>query len=342
MSQTTSNGYQPGFGLAARFALREMRGGLKGFYVFIACIALGVAAIAGVASFSRALTEGISAEGQAILGGDLSFSLIHREATPDQLAYLNRLGATSQISSLRAMARTDSAGNQTLVELKAVDDPYPLIGNFELTSGKELQETINGRTEGLRNAVAEVALLARLGLEVGDEISVGKTNFRIADTIELEPDKLSSGMTVGPRLLISQEALQETGLVQPGSLIRYIYRVRMGYNVPEAQLQQAIDQTNTLFPDAGWRIRSKLEAAPSLQRNIQRFAQFLTLIGITSLVVGGVGVANAVRSYMDTRREVIASFKCLGASGGFVFKVYLIQMMVLATIGIVVGMALGA
>ncbi len=342
MSQSSTNGFQPGFGLAVRFALREMRGGLKGFYVFIACIALGVAAIAGVASFSRALTEGITAEGQAILGGDLSFSLIHQEATPDQLAHLQSMGKLSKVSSLRAMARTETAGNQTLVELKAVDDPYPLIGNFDLTSGKDLQTTINARTDGLRNAVAELALLARLGLEVGDQVSVGKTQFRIADTIELEPDKLSSGMTVGPRLLISQEALQDTGLIQPGSLINHRYRVNMGGNVPEEQLQQAIAQTNELFPNAGWRIRSKLEAAPSLQRNIQRFAQFLTLIGITSLVVGGVGVANAVRSYMDTRREVIASFKCLGASGGFVFKVYLIQMMVLATISIIIGMVLGA
>lgn len=190
--------------------------------------------------------------------------------------------------------------------------------------------------------MAEIALLARLGLEVGDQIAVGQTQFHIADTIELEPDKLSSGMTVGPRLLVSQAALQDTGLIQPGSLVNYSYRVRIGENTPEDELQQVIDQANDQFPNAGWRIRSKLEAAPSLQRNIQRFAQFLTLIGITSLVVGGVGVANAVRSYMDTRREVIASFKCLGASGGFVFKVYLIQMMVLATIGIVIGMVLGA
>ncbi|KZL17032.1 Macrolide export ATP-binding/permease protein MacB [Pseudovibrio axinellae] len=342
MNTDNSKGYQPGFRLAARFALREMRGGLRGFYVFIACIALGVAAIGGVASFSRGLTEGISAEGQAILGGDLSFSLVHRQANPEQLAHLQSIGDTSRISSLRAMARTQKAGNQTLVELKAVDDPYPLVGDFDLASGKELQSTITGRTDGLRNAVAEVALLARLGLNIGDKISVGKTTFNIADTIELEPDKLSSGMTVGPRLLISQAALADTGLIQPGSLVNYKYRVNIGWNVQEDQLQQIIDHTNELFPNAGWRIRSKLEAAPSLQRNIQRFAQFLTLIGITSLVVGGVGVANAVRSYMDTRREVIASFKCLGASGGFVFKVYLIQMMVLATIGIGIGMVLGA
>ncbi len=342
MSPTNSNGYKPGIGLAARFALREMRGGLKGFYVFIACIALGVAAIAGVSSFSRALTEGIASEGQVILGGDLSFTLVHREATPDQLAYLQSTGEVSEIASLRAMARTQTAGNQTLVEMKAVDDHYPLTGDFELDSGQNLQTVINARTDGLRNAVAEIALLARLGLEVGDQIAVGQTQFHIADTIELEPDKLSSGMTVGPRLLVSQAALQDTGLIQPGSLVNYSYRVRIGENTPEDELQQVIDQANDQFPNAGWRIRSKLEAAPSLQRNIQRFAQFLTLIGITSLVVGGVGVANAVRSYMDTRREVIASFKCLGASGGFVFKVYLIQMMVLATIGIVIGMVLGA
>ncbi len=125
-----------------------MRGGLKGFYVFIACIALGVAAIAGVSSFSRALTEGIASEGQVILGGDLSFTLVHREATPDQLAYLQSTGEVSEIASLRAMARTQTAGNQTLVEMKAVDDHYPLTGDFELDSGQNLQTVINARTDG--------------------------------------------------------------------------------------------------------------------------------------------------------------------------------------------------
>ena len=125
--------------LAARFAFRELRGGLKGFYIFIACIALGVAAIAGVTSVSRALTEGISREGQSILGGDLDFSLIHRQADADQLAYLSGLGDLSRVATTRAMARRPETGDQALVELKAVDGPYPLYGTFELASGEALE-----------------------------------------------------------------------------------------------------------------------------------------------------------------------------------------------------------
>lgn len=337
---TTGSGNQT-FPLATRFALRELRGGLKGFYIFIACIALGVAAIAGVTSVSRALTEGISREGQAILGGDLSFRLIHREANAEEAAFLDSLGAVSGVATMRAMARRLDGSEQALVELKAVDDPYPLYGSLDLQSGQPLTTAIS-QQDGVWGAVADLALLARLNISVGDTIALGRTTLRISDVIEIEPDKLAGGMEFGPRLMVSEAALPDTDLVQPGSLIRWHYRVRMDPAPSLETLSGVVESVKQNQPDAEWRIRSRANASPGLQRSIGRFAQFLTLVGLTALVVGGVGVANAIRAYLETKREVIASFKCLGATGGFVFQIYLVQMLVLALIGIAIGLVIGA
>ncbi|MBO6756801.1 MAG: ABC transporter permease [Roseibium sp.] len=341
MSGFVASPKQGGLRLAARFALRELRGGLKGFYIFIACIALGVAAIAGVTSLSRALTEGISAEGQTILGGDVSFSLIHRQATGVERDFLDDLGAVSEIATLRTMARLPETGDQALVELKAVDGPYPLYGTVALESGQPLDQAL-ANTDGQWGAVADLSLLARLGISVGDTLSVGRTTVRITDVVENEPDKLSSGMEFGPRLMVANGALDSTGLIQPGSLVRWHYRVRLPGRATDDALARVLGAAKESQADAGWRVRSRANASPGLQRNITRFAQFLTLVGLTALVVGGVGVANAIRAYLETKRDVIASFKCLGATGGFAFQIYLIQMLILAGLGIAVGLALGA
>ncbi len=339
----TANSRTSGAGprLAARFALRELRGGLKGFYIFIACIALGVATIAGVTSVSRALTEGIAQEGQAILGGDLSFSLIHRETDAREQAFLEEQGTVSRVATLRAMARKLDTGDQTLVELKAVDGAYPLYGTLKLTDGSALADALQ-RENGAWGAAVDFALLARLGVKEGDVLGLGNTKIRINAIVENEPDKLASGMDLGPRLMISDTAIADTGLVQPGSLVRWRYRVKLDGSPTDEALKSVISAAKEEHPQAGWRIRSRANAAPGLQRNIGRFAQFLTLVGLTALVVGGVGVANAIRAYLETKRDVIASFKCLGATGGFAFQVYLFQMLVLATIGIAIGLVIGA
>ena len=341
MSGFVANASGSGFRLAIRFALRELRGGLRGFYIFIACIALGVAAIAGVTSVSRALTEGISAEGQSILGGDLSFALIHRQADETEEDYLDRLGRVSRVATMRAMTRLSDGSDQALVELKAVDGNYPLYGRMDLQGGQDLSEALS-RKDGIWGAVADLSLLARLNISVGDILDLGRAKIRINAVIENEPDKLAGGLEFGPRLMISDAAVADTKLVQPGSLVRWHYRVRLPGAPTDEALKQVISSAETDLPKAGWRIRSRANAAPGLQRNIDRFAQFLTLVGLTALVVGGVGVANAIRAYLETKRNVIASFKCLGATGGFAFQVYLVQMLILALIGIAIGLVIGA
>ncbi len=326
--------------LALRFALRELRGGLKGFYVFLACIALGVAAIAGVGSVSRALTEGILAEGRAILGGDISFSLIHRETGAPERAFLAGLGRESEIATLRAMARRPDGSDQTLVEAKAVDGAYPLVGSVDLAPPQPLAGALAER-DGHFGAAADPVLLDRLGLKIGDRIGFGRIELDLRATIDHEPDKLGAGLELGPRLLLSRAGLEASGLIQPGSLIRWTTRIVLP-DPSEAALTRVSETARTGFPDAGWQIRSRTDAAPGLKRSIDRFAQFLTLVGLTALVVGGVGVANAVAAFLARHQTGIATYRSLGASGGFVFSVFLIQILILAGLGTVIGLAIGA
>lgn len=325
--------------LALRYALRELRGALSGFYVFIACIALGVLAIAGVGSVAASLNDGLAREGRALLGGDVAFSLMQREAKPEEIAFLHQRGAVSVAATLRAMVRAGD-GNLALVEMKAVDAAYPLLGKLKIAPEMPVADLLAER-DGAYGAATDTTLLARLGLKLGDRVSVGSATFEIRSVVESEPDKLAGGVGFAPRFLVSEEALRATVLLQPGSLVRWIYRVRLP-DSGERAAKTFTDDARSQLPQAGWEIRSRDNASPQLERSISRFTQFLSLVGLASLLVGGVGVANAVKSHIDRRREVIAALKALGATGRDVFAIYLTQVMVLAVIGSLIGLVLGA
>lgn len=328
--------------LPLRYALREMRGGLSGFYVFVACIALGSMAIAGVGSLAASLADSLSREGQVILGGDLSFTLIQREASDAERTFLRSRGAMSSAATLRAMARTSSDGEATLVELKAVDAGYPLYGAVTLDPPAPLADTLALR-DGAYGAAADPTLLARLAIKPGARLTIGNAAIEIRAALTNEPDKLAGGIGFGPRLLVSEAALRATGLVQPGSLIRWNYRLRLPASDNTDNAAKAVTaQVRAALPQAGWEIRSRDNASPQLERNVDRFTQFLTIVGLTALLVGGVGVGNAVKSHLDRRRETIATMKALGASGARVFSIYLTQVLLLALIGGAIGAVLGA
>jgi putative ABC transport system permease protein len=327
--------------LALRYALRELRSGLRGFYVFIACIALGVMAIAGVGSVAASLGEGLAREGRTLLGGDAAFSLIQREAKPEEVAFLRSRGNVSVAATLRGMARTQD-GKLALVELKAVDNAYPLLGEVTLDPKMPVTDLLN-QQDGVFGAAADATLLARLDLKIGDRVGVGSATFQIRSVVGAEPDKLAGGVGFGPRFLVSEAALRATGLLQPGSLVRWIYRVKLPDNAADDRAAQALaSDARKALPEAGWEIRTRSNASPQLERSISRFTQFLTLVGLAALLVGGVGVANAVKSHIDRRRDVIATFKAVGATGRDVFTIYLTQVIVLAGVGSVIGLAAGA
>ena len=195
--------------------------------------------------------------------------------------------------------------------------------------------------DGAFGAVVDPTLLARLDLAPGARIAVGAATFEITAVIKSEPDKLASGIAFGPRMIVSEAALRATGLLQPGSLVRWHYRLRLPDGSDRAADAVVSDATAQL-PDAGWQVRTRTNASPSLERNVERFTQFLTLVGLTALLVGGVGVANAVKSHIDRKRDVIATLKALGATGGRVFAIYLFQVALLSSIGAAIGLALGA
>lgn len=323
---------------AFTFALRELRGGIKGFYVFIACIALGVATISGVGALSNALTGGLDEQGQAILGGDLEFSLIHREAGNDELGYIQSLGEVSTVATTRAMARVPDTGDQTLVELKAVDDLYPLVGTLDLE--EETRSLADLHTPN--TAFVERILLGRLGIEVGDTVNLGQSEVTIAGVIDMELDRLSSGANFGPRLMTSIDTLKATGLIQPGSLVTWRYRLLLPGETSLQDIETLAEEAREAYPEAGWRIRNRGNASPQVREAVESSSQFLTLVGLTALIVGGVGVGNAVRSFIDLKRPVIATFKVLGATGNTVFTIYLIQIAALTGLGTIIGLSIGA
>ena len=328
-----------GAGRSLAFALGELRGARRGFGIFLACLALGVAAISGIGSFAGALSEGLEREGRAILGGDAAFTLSQREAEPRELGFFTLNGTVGRVATLRAMAR-GATGDAALVELKAVDDTYPLVGRLDLAPALS-SVALLAPENGVWGAAADEVLLARLGLKVGDEVKVGTATFRIRARVVSEPDKLSDGIGLGPRFLTSLDALQATGLIQPGSLVRWSYRLLLK-DPSEAGLNAFMARAHELFDDAGFQMRTRLAATPQLERNMGRISDFLTLIALTALLVGGVGVANAVASHLTAKRETIATLKALGATRGQIFAAYGLEMGLIAALGILIGLVIGA
>jgi putative ABC transport system permease protein len=332
-------GYQWGrFFLALRLARRELRGGLKGFRVFLACLALGVAAISGVGSVSDAMMAGLRADGRVLLGGDLDLRLNHREATAEQLAWMLDHGQVSVVTELRTMARaTGPEAPRKLVELRAVDNLYPLYGETILAPPVALSAAL-AFAEGTWGAAVERTLLRRLSLAVGDLLKVGDTNYRVRTVLEREPDRTNRAFALGPRVMVAFDSLAGSELLQPGSLAHYHYRLRLPETADVLAVRQELDAA---FPEAGWRVRDSRAASPGVRRFIERVTLFLTLVGLASLLVGGVGIGNAVRSYLDGKTATIATLKCVGASGRLIFRVYLTQILSLSLLGIAVGLTVG-
>jgi putative ABC transport system permease protein len=325
---------------ALRFAWRELRGGVRGFGVFIACIALGVMAIAGVGSVAASLTDGIAGAGQIILGGDIAFSLIQRQASDAERAFLDAHGTVSESAILRAMARS-GGGQMTLVEVKAVDDAYPLFGKVVSDPDMPLSALL-AEKDGAFGAGVDPALLARLNLKVGDRITIGSATIEMRAALIKEPDRLSAGISLGPRVLVSEAALRATGLIQPGSLVRWQYRLRLPAGTSDRAVASIRKEAQSAFPDAGWEIRTRDKASPQLERSVERFSQFLTLVALTTLLVGGVGVANAVAAHLARKRDAIGTMKALGASGADIFAIYCVQILAVAFVATAIGAAIGA
>src|SRR4051812_48035854 len=244
--------------LAVTLARREMRSGLGGFRLFLACLALGVGAIAAILSFSRAVQEGLRADAQEILGGDVAISLLYREATPEQIEWLGKQGQMTRWIDSRSMARpVKPEGHPALVQLKALEPAYPLYGTVELQGGGSLVDAL-ARHDGVWGAAVEEAGLQRMGVALGERLKVGDAIVELRAIITREPDRgVNAFASLGPRLMIPLAAIAESGLAQQGSLLTWEYRLRLPAGGSDID---AINRIKAEFPQAGWRVRGLADA----------------------------------------------------------------------------------
>ena len=319
-----------------RLAWREGRGSFKGLGVFLACLALGVAAITTVGTLSASVRESLRADARKLLGGDLELRQIYRPIGEDARRFLRGRARVAELAKVRVMARS-AAGVTTLAELKAVDGAYPLFGELTLEGGGRPDRAL-ARKGGVHGALADPRLLERLSAKVGDRIRVGAADYRINGIIAREPDKPTDRFALGPRLMVALESLPQTRIIQPGSLIYYVYKI--GITDP-LQTNALKEELRASFPQADWRVRDFAAATGFLHRLLGNLTLYLTFISLTALLVGGIGVAGAVSSYLEGRNLSIAAMKCLGADRRLIVSVYLIQTLGLALAGSALGVGIG-
>ena len=314
--------------LGLKLARRELRSGTRGLRIVLACLALGVAAIAAVGSLRASIQAGLQADGARLLGGDFEIRGGYQPVPAEAVQWATSRGATASAVLLTRAMLVAPSGERTLVELKLVDQAYPLYGALRLDPGTLERGTV----------AVEPAVIERLGLRIGDEVRLGEARLRLTATIAEEPDKVASPTIFGPRAMIRLDDLAATQLAQPGSLINNEVRFRL----PEGT--DAVAFTSDLraaFPQAPWRLRMANQAEPGVNRFLDRAASFLTLAGLTALLVGGIGVATGVRAWLEARGRTIATLRCLGAPAGAIFATYLWQVLALAMLGTVIGLLAG-
>ncbi len=323
-----------------RLARRELRTGARGIWIFLGCLALGVAAIAAIGTVRASLEHGLSAAGSRLLGGDAQVEFTYRFADGDERAWLQATAASlSEIVEFRSMAVAGEGGTRRrgLTQIKAVDRAYPLVGTVEVEPPIGLAAAL-GVVDGLPGAVMKPELAQRLQLEVGDPFSLGARTFRLTARLLEEPDDASSGFTLGPRTLVATEHLAGSGLLGPGTLFETEYRMLLP---PGHDLDAVRRDAEDRFLGKGVRWQDRRNGAPGIQALIDRVSAFLIIVGLGGLIVGGVGIALAMGTYIQGKTATIATLKVLGASQTVVFATYLIQALLLLLVGIGAGLGLG-
>ncbi|GMN03988.1 ABC transporter permease [Erythrobacter sp. MTPC3] len=320
---------------AWRIARRDLNARFRGLRLLLVCIFLGTGALAAIGSLTAAIERELASSGQVLLGGDLEVEVWQRDLSPEEQDALAEYGTMSGGTRLQAMATAGDGDDSRAapIELKAVDDRWPLYGSLTLADGTE-----TGAPTGTEAYLAQGAL-DRLEIKVGDTFTVGTASLRAAGVIENEPDRLSEGFQLGPTVLVAESVPLDGGLLQPGSLYQSKYRIAFNdvSEDPEA-VEEALTEA---FPNAGFDFRSRDRASPGADRFVRQMSDFLTLVGLAALVIAGIGIAGGVSSYLDARRTSIATLKVLGASSRDIVRIYSLQIGVAALIGSAAGLATG-
>lgn len=322
--------------LALRLAARELRGSAGGFVLLLVGIAFATAAIAAIGLLSAAVRDGMREGARASIGGDVSLRLFHRPPGPEHRAAFEAAGTVSLTAELRTLARRE--GRSALVELKAVDDAYPLYGAFRLASPLAPADAL-GRRDGVWGAAVAESLLAALNAEIGDTVTLDDRRFELRALIADEPDRALRAFTLGPRMIVALPALAGSDLVAPGAQVYWYSRIRLREGVDAGAWIAAFERAE---PHAGFRIVDAGQGVPGAERTLALVTSLLTFVAMGILLVGCVGVANGVSAWLDGKRTNIAILKSLGARPPLILRIYLAQVIGAAAAGVALGLAGGA
>ncbi len=326
--------------IAGRFAARELRGGLRGFRIFLACLALGVAAIAAVGLVRASIQAGLEREGATLLGGDAQAEFTYRFAREDELSWMEGIAETvSEVVDFRSMVVVGEgeAAERGLTQVRAVDQAYPLIGEVLLDPPIPISQALAGNDD-LPGAVIESLLADRLGLVPGDSFRMGEQDFVLSAILLRYPDNAAGGFGFGPRTIVLTEDLAASGLIAEGTLFSTLYRMLLP---ADANLEALQEEARALWRDTGLRWRDRRNGAGGTERIIGNLGSFLVLIGLSGLAVGGIGVSAAVRAYLAGKSGVIATLRTLGATRRTIFLTYFLQIGALTILGICLGLVIG-
>ena len=333
-------------------AWREIRGSWRQFVFFLACLTVGVGAVVGIDLFATNVETLILRDARSLLGGDLEIRAAHQlsesgRETLDSLrernveiTHVRELVGMAAVPVAEHSQQPDAQATQ-LVELKAVEDQYPLYGQVEMIPQQSLQDSLaplDCPSLPCFGAVVQESLLISFGLQLHDHLKIGQAWFAVTGILVKEPDRVASAFSLGPRVLISRQALQATDLVQPGSRIRERYLLR----VPESlALGPLRGELQGRLGSEGAGVSSYRDAQPRIRRFLDQLTTYLGLIGLTSLFVGGIGIACTIHGFMRQRLTTVAILKTLGAGAGLLIRVYLLQSLFMGLLGSMGGVAIG-
>ena len=319
---------------AWRIARRDLSARFRGLRLLLVCLFLGVGALAAIGTLTATIERELATRGRAILGGDLEIAIWQRGLTPAETAALAKLGRVSPGTRMQAMA---SAGANTgdavaPIELKAVDPQWPMVGRLHLADGRAVGAPAPGIAW-----IAEGAA-ARLNVGPGGIIRIGGQSLKVGGIIADEPDRLGEGFALGPAVIVSQDLPERAGLLAPGAMYRS--KIRVAFSGARDPAGEA-DKLKRAFPDAGFQVRTRDNAAPGADRFVKQMGEFLTLVGLAALMIAGIGIGGGVSSYLEARRTGIATLKVVGATSGDIARIYLLQIGAVGIVGSIAGLVAG-
>ncbi|MDG2475211.1 MAG: FtsX-like permease family protein [Paracoccaceae bacterium] len=324
-----------------KIAKREIRGGIKGFRIFMICLALGSMALAAISSMKKSIDVGLDEKGIEVLGGDASIKITYRFATEQELDFIKMNSSsfteTTDFRSMAAILKDDTVLDSTLIQVKGIDGNYPLYGKIKLQPDISLTNALDER-EGTFGVIVSQSLLTRLDLAIGNKIRIGDNSFEIRAQLIKEPDAGSNTFSFAPKVLAYNSGLINSGLLGLGTMFDTEYKLVS----PDIDIERVKQATKKLFKESGMRWRDSQNATPGIDRFVDRLTSFLLLIGMAGMAIGGIGVALSVTVYLETKSVTIATFKTLGAKDSTIFSVYFLIIILLAIGGSTIGALLGA